>query len=162
MVPRDVPTHNAHHSLHWQHDTLEAAGRPSQQRPHVRRCPASGPVSPSGPGHSSRVWTAAVGATYNSPGEDLCHTSSFSGKRRNCCFLSCEQQGRLGGTQDIFPSISGLTFKKQKPQLAVPAVLHGEFCSGHRGTAAQHRGCVCQNPFLMHWGLIAVHHVRAI
>lgn len=146
-------------SLHRQCGVLEASGQPSQQRPHVLTCaltcqPRAASCPPDqratlGPATAARSglrpWEPfALAATYNSAGEDLCHPSSLRGKRRNCCFLvPSEEQGRLKGTQDIFPSISGLIFKKN-PKNPTPSAsrLQGEFHSGHRGTAAQDRGCM--------------------
>ena len=161
MVPRGVPTRNACRSLHRQCDVLEASGQPSQQRPHVQThaltcqpraasCSLAqqAPPATATPARSGlRPWKPlALAATYNSAGEDLCHPSSSRGKRKNCCFLvPCEQQGRPGGRQDIFPNVSGLIFKKKAPTRSASR-LHGEFRSGHRGTAAQHGMCTLE-PF---------------
>jgi len=104
----------------------------------------------------------ALAATYNSTGEDLCHPSSSRDKRRSRCFLiPCEQRGRPGGTQDIFPNISGLIFKKEVRTRSASR-LHGEFCGGHHGTAAQQRGCACCSSSLVHRDLIAIHRIQAI
>lgn len=152
-------------SLHRQHGVLKASGQPSQQWPHVLTCAltcqpraASCPLNQRatlGPATATRSglrpWEPfALAATYNSAGEDLCHPSSSRGKRRNCWFLvPCEQQGRLKGTQDIFPNISGLIFKKtQKTQHPVPAGCTGNFTVGI--VARLHRtGDVCVRALLL-------------
>lgn len=140
-VPRDVPTGNARHSLHQQCKVLKASSQPSQQQPHVQThaltcqprtasCPRLGepppaPAREAGSGPRPRE-PFALAAFYNSAGEDLCRPSSYRGKKRNCCFLvPCEQQGRPGGTQDIFPNISGLIFIKKSPNTQCQHVAWG-------------------------------------